>query len=150
MLTPAQRDQIVSILDAADDLTVATVRPDGWPQATTVSFVNDGMKIYFGAWSKSQKTQNITRDPRVSITVNAPYKSWDKIRGVSLAGRARRVQDTQEMQRIFTLMVEKFPQIGQFVKGGADVEMALFCVEPSVVSVLDYSQGFGHAELMSA
>lgn len=149
MLTSAQRDQIVSILDAADDLTVATVRADGWPHATTVSFVNDGLKIYFGTWSKSQKTQNITRDPRVSMTVNAPYKTWEAIRGVSLAGHARRVTDAGEMQRIFTLMVEKFPQIGQFVKSD-DVEMALFCVDPEIVSVLDYSQGFGHTELATA
>ncbi len=55
MLTPAQREQIIAILDAADDLTIATIRHDGYPQATTVSFVNDGLAIYFGTGTESQK-----------------------------------------------------------------------------------------------
>lgn len=149
MFNAAQREQIVAILDASVDLTVATVRPDGWPQATTVSFVNDGAKIYFGTWSKSQKAENLARDPRVSLTVNPPYKDWSDIRGLSLAGRARRVTDACELGSVFELMQKKFPQIGQFVKPD-DTEMALFCIEPEVVSILDYKQGFGHTELAIA
>jgi len=42
-------------------------------------------------------------------------------------------------------MVSKFPQIGQFLKAD-DVEMALYRVDPEVVSILDYAQGFGHTE----
>lgn len=149
MFTPAQREQIVTILNASNDLTIATLRPDGWPQATTVSFVNNGATIYFGTWSKSQKAANISIDPRVSITVNAPYQDWNGIRGVSLAGRARRVTDAAELRAVFELMLKRFPQIGQFVKPD-DVEMALYRVDPEVVSILDYAQGFGHTELATA
>mgnify|MGYP001815075172 CR=1 FL=1 len=52
----AIRKQVVSITDDIDDLTIATVRKDGYPQATTVSYVNDGLTIYFGTTSDSQKT----------------------------------------------------------------------------------------------
>ncbi len=149
MLSQAQRTQIATVLASASDLTVATNRADGWPQATTVSYVADGTTIYFGTWAKSQKAQNITRDPRVSIAITAPYASWDAIRGVSLAGRAKRVTDATELERVFQLMVGKFPQIGQFVQAG-DVEMALFRVDPEVVSILDYSKGFGHTEFAAA
>lgn len=149
MFTPEQHKQIVEILDAADDLTIATNRADGWPQATTVSYVNDGEKIYFGTWVKSQKTENMTRDPRVSATVNAPYRDWNGIRGLSLAGRARRVTDAAEMSRVFDLMRNKFPQVGQFVKAD-DAEMALFRIDPAVVSILDYAKGFGRTELVTA
>jgi hypothetical protein len=31
------REEILSILKASGEMTVATVRPDGYPQATTVS-----------------------------------------------------------------------------------------------------------------
>jgi nitroimidazol reductase NimA-like FMN-containing flavoprotein (pyridoxamine 5'-phosphate oxidase superfamily) len=86
MLTPAHRDQIVSILDAAADLTIATNRPDGYPQATTVSFVNDGDKIYFGTGAKAQKAQNIARDDRISIAITDPYRTWDDIRACRSAG----------------------------------------------------------------
>jgi hypothetical protein len=32
----AIRDQIISIIDDVDDMTIATVREDGYPQASTV------------------------------------------------------------------------------------------------------------------
>jgi len=145
MFTNSQRQQIASVLGVANDLAIATVRPDGWPQVTTVSYVADGTRIYFGTWSKSQKAQNIARDPRVSITVTAPYTDWGGIRGLSLGGHAVRVTEGAELSRVFELMVSKFPQIGQFVKAD-DVEMALFRVDPEIVSILDYAQGFGHTE----
>lgn len=149
MLTKDQREAVVAILNASSDLAIATVRADGWPQATTVSFVNDGQSIYFGTWAKSQKAANIARDARVSITVNAPYKEWNGIRGLSLAGHARRVSDGAELARVFQLMLKKFPQVGQFVNA-EDAEMAIFRIDPEIVSILDYTQGFGHTELATA
>jgi len=145
MFTNPQRQQIAAVLALANDLAIATNRDDGWPQVTTVSFVADGTRIYFGTWTKSQKAINIGRDPRVAISVTAPYADWSSIRGVSLSGRAVRVTDAAELGRVFELMTSKFPQIGQFVQA-ADAEMALFRVDPEVVSILDYSQGFGHTE----
>ena len=35
-------------------MTVATNRPDGWPQATTVGYVNDGLTLYFLCDPESQ------------------------------------------------------------------------------------------------
>lgn len=150
MLSTSQRDQIVSIINDAADLTIATVRADGWPQATTVSYVNDGLTLYFGTWVKSQKTTNLTRDPRVSLTINLPYQTWDQIRGLSMSGKAHRVREPAELERIFQLMIGKFPQTGQFLKGSADVEMALFRIDIEHISVLDYTQGFGHTEEVTA
>lgn len=149
MFEPSQRQQIAGILGAATDLAIATVRPDGWPQVTTVSFVSDGTHIYFGTWAKSQKAANIARDPRVSITVTPPYTDWSNIRGLSLGGRAVRVAEGGELSRVFELMLGKFPQIGQFLKSD-DVEMALYRVDPEFVSILDYAQGFGHTESAAA
>ena len=52
----ATHTKIRSIIDNADDMTIATIRPDRFPQATTVSFVNDDLTIYFGSDADSQKT----------------------------------------------------------------------------------------------
>ena len=150
MLTPAQRDFIVSIIDDAVDLTIATVRADGWPQATVVSFACDGLAVYFGTSTQSQKAQNIGRDDRVSATINPPYgDDWNTIRGLSIGGRARRVTDADELTRVGALMMKKFPQIAQFVDFGAGMEMAIFRIDAEVISVLDYSKGFGHVEQLT-
>jgi nitroimidazol reductase NimA-like FMN-containing flavoprotein (pyridoxamine 5'-phosphate oxidase superfamily) len=147
MLTPAQRDLAVYVLSAAADLTIATQSADGYPQATTVSFVSDGLKIYFGAGAQSQKAQNIARDNRVSLAVTAPYKSWDDIRGVSLGSRAVKVIDAAETQKMGALMAKKFPEAAKYMDAFPQFEMVVYRVDAEVVSLLDYSQGFGHSEL---
>lgn len=146
-MTPFERDKIVSIIAAAADFTIATVRPDGWPQCTTVSFVNDGFKLYFGTWSKSQKAQNLAACDKVAVTIDLPYKTWKDIRGLSLNGHARKVEDAAELARVGELMFKKFPQLAEFVNADAP-DMAMFRIDPEIVSVLDYTQGFGHTELV--
>jgi general stress protein 26 len=150
MLTSAQNQKIVSILDAADDMSVATNRADGYPQATVVSFVNDGLAIYFGTWSQSQKAKNIARDDRVSVAITDPYKSWNDIKGVSIGGRARKVSDAAELSSVGAIMMKKFPQIAAFAETMQETEMAIFRIDAEVISILDYSKGFGSTELCDA
>lgn len=38
-------------------MTIATIRDDGYPQATVVGFVHDGLTIYFGSDRNSQKAR---------------------------------------------------------------------------------------------
>ena len=142
------KEQIVSIINDTDDMTIATVRPDGFPQATTVSFMNDGMIIYFGTSADSQKAVNIAACDKVSLTVNRPYKTWNEIVGLSLGGTASRVTDPEEYQNVVDLMFRKFPQIPEYAPMDDSVDLAIFRVDPVVISVLDYRKGFGHTELV--
>lgn len=143
------KDQIISIIDDVDDLTIATVREDGYPQATTVSYVNDGMAIYFGTSAEAQKAKNIARCNKVSLTINRPYKSWSEIESLSIGGRASRVTDPKEEARVGEFMFGKFPQIRDYVDLGDSIgELVLFRIDPEVISLLDYAKGFGHTETM--
>ena len=128
-MDPVLRDEIISILDNAIDMTIATVREDGYPQATTVSYANDGLKIYFGCGAESQKAKNLARDNKVSVTVNLPYSSWNDIRGLSFGGTAERVSDPQEMDQVGRLMFEKFPQIAGYAPAELE-EIVLFGLRP--------------------
>jgi nitroimidazol reductase NimA-like FMN-containing flavoprotein (pyridoxamine 5'-phosphate oxidase superfamily) len=147
MSLDALRSRIVDVLAHCDDITIATIRPDGYPQATTVSYVSDGMNIYFGTNANSQKARNLAACDKVSATVNKPYRTWDEILGVSLGGRARLLTDKAEMARAGVLMLKKFPQIGKYMPEDPG-SLALFRIAPTVVSLLDYSKGFGHTDLL--
>ena len=143
----ALEQEIVSILDEANDMTIATVREDGYPQATTVSYVNDGLTIYFGCGASSQKAKNLARNPKVSLTVNLPYTSWHDIRALSIGGKAERMTDPGQISKLGQLMLDKFPQIAQYAP--TEVEsIDLFKIIPEIVSLLDYRKGFGHADLV--
>jgi len=143
------KQKIISILDAGQDLTLATLREDGYPQATVVSYASDGLDIYVGTAAQSQKARNIARDGRISATITLPYGDWDQIRGVSFGGRAHAVTDPDEQLRMGGLFMRKFPQIAKYVH--ADLGPgAFFRLEPEVISVLDYSLGFGHTDQVRA
>src|SRR6516162_10458115 len=107
-------DRCLSRVKGASDMTIATIRPDGYPQATTVSYVSDGLTIYFGCAAESQKAQNIAYNNKVSLTVTLPYFSWEGIRGLSMGGMAKSVTDMNEINRVSELMLRKFPQILQY------------------------------------
>jgi nitroimidazol reductase NimA-like FMN-containing flavoprotein (pyridoxamine 5'-phosphate oxidase superfamily) len=47
-----------------------TLRPDGWPQATTVGYVNEDLTLYFLCGLDCQKAANLARDDRVSLTID--------------------------------------------------------------------------------
>ena len=144
---PALRDQIITILDGARDMTIATMREDGYPQATTVSYVHDELTIYFGCGVSSQKAINIGRHSKVSLAINLPYSNWHEIRGLSLAGRAFLVKDPTEREKIRQLLLQKFQQVAQYASSGS-VDVVHFRITPAVVSILDYSKGIGHTEFI--
>lgn len=144
------KSQILAIMDAHRIMTVATLRPDGWPQTTTVGFAHEDLTIYFLCGLESQKAKNLARDPRVSITIDHDEPQVMKITGISLAGRAKRIEDPKEAERVMGLLIARYPQQsqspGELPPASA---VAIFEVRPIVISVLDYAKGFGHAELVT-
>ncbi len=147
-MDPALRDEVLAILDGANDMTLATIRPDGYPQATTVSYAHDGLTLYFGCAGVSQKARNLARNGNVSLTINLPYANWGEIRGLSVGGRATQVNDPREAERAAQLLARKFPEgVAEYASEGLP-GIVFFQVTPEVMSVLDYRKGFGHTDLV--
>jgi hypothetical protein len=129
-------------------MTLATVRADGYPQATTVTFVNEGLKIVFGCREHSQKAANLARNRKVSATINLPFETWSEIRGLSIGGLARRVSDKKEADRLSRLLLQRSPDAGEFASYGI-VGVAIFTIEAKVITMLDYRKGVGHSTLVT-
>jgi nitroimidazol reductase NimA-like FMN-containing flavoprotein (pyridoxamine 5'-phosphate oxidase superfamily) len=145
----AIKREILSILDQRRIMTVATLRPDGWPQATTVGYANDGLVLYFLCGQDSQKAANLALDDRVSLTIDDDPPQVIQIKGLSMAAHARLVTDPAEIEKAGRLLLAKYPpQIGAPpIPSAADV--SIFRVTPIVISVLDYAKGFGHTDLVT-
>jgi general stress protein 26 len=128
-------------------MTVATVCHDGWPQATTVVYANDGPNLYFGCDLDSQKVWNISRCKKVSVAIDGDDKDWTRLKGLSLAATAKVLIDPKEIDRALTLLGRKFPALSG--SGRPDPsETAVVKLQPKVISVIDYERGFGHTELV--
>src|ERR1700758_844343 len=101
------RGKILTLLDAHRIMTVATLRPDGWPQATTVGYANDGLTLYFLCGLNSQKAANLTRDNRLSLTIDDDSSQLMEISGLSMAARAEAVVDASEGEKALRILMEK-------------------------------------------
>jgi PPOX class probable F420-dependent enzyme len=78
----------VRLLNAPNFATVATVMPDGGPEATVVWIESDAEHVYFNTAMHRLKARNLARDPRVAVTVFDPSEPYA---GVAIRGRAELV-----------------------------------------------------------
>ncbi len=122
---------VVALLDSQRLMSLAVNRPDGWPQVTTVGYVNEGLNLYFMVGRESQKHANIARDPRVSIAVRSESEQGDAV-GVSLAGRAVEVLDPVQVERLNERVIARYPGVRLYAPSGDSV--ALYHVAPRIVS----------------
>ena len=142
--------KILTLLDQHRIMTIATLRPDGWPQATTVGYVNEGLTLYFLCGLDSQKAANLARDDRVSLTIDHDTPELMAITGLSMAARAQAVTDPAEAEKVLRMLPLKYPeQTSLPVKMPTAADVRIFRVTPVVISVLDYSKGFGHTDLVT-
>lgn len=145
------REKILSLLERHRIMTLATVRPDGWPQATTVGFAHEGMTLYFLCGPHSQKAQNLAHDDRVSLTIDHDESQVMRIEGLSMAAHARLVADREEAKKAVALLMAQYPSQEGIDMAPPDSEhLAVFRVVPLVISVIDYTKGFAHTDLVTA
>lgn len=144
------RKKILILLDQHRIMTIATLRPDGWPQATTVGYVNEGLTLYFLCGLDSQKAANLARDDRVSLTIDHDTPDLMAITGLSMAAHAQAVIDWAEAEKVLRMLPLKYPeQAKPPVPMPTPDDVRIFRVTPKVISVLDYSKGFGHTDLVT-
>jgi nitroimidazol reductase NimA-like FMN-containing flavoprotein (pyridoxamine 5'-phosphate oxidase superfamily) len=144
------KQKILRLLDQHRIMTVATLRPDGWPQATTVGYVNEGLTLYFLCGLDSQKAKNLAQDDRVSLTIDHDTSDLMGITGLSMAGHAVAVKDRAEAEKVLRMLPSKYPDSAPPpIPMPTPDQIRLFRVTPTVISVLDYSKGFGHTDLVT-
>ncbi len=144
------RRKILTLLDQHRIMTVATLRPDGWPQATTVGYVNEGLTLYFLCGPDSQKAKNLALDDRISLTIDHDTPDLMTITGLSMAAHAHVVEDRAEAEKVLRMLPLKYPDAPPLpLKMPGPEDIRVFRVTPMVISVLDYTKGFGHTDLVT-
>ena len=144
---------IVEHLKKHNGGTLSTVREDGTPQASGITYVNDGLVVYFAMDPDSQKKKNVDRNPNVGLAIFKDYYRWDRARAVQLAGQCLPVTDKDEIAKIETKIVEKFPWVigyASVMEWAARVgPVPYYKIAPRTVAYLDYRKfGFNQYELL--
>jgi PPOX class probable F420-dependent enzyme len=97
MLGTSEQDAFVSRSVAA---LVTTLRADGSPASSMVSFARKGDSLYFSTTIHRLKGKTLARDPRASITIVNPHEPWSF---VSVEGRVTIHKDNPLDLRDFCL-----------------------------------------------
>lgn len=138
----------LSLLAEQKYMTIATVCADGWPQASTVAYVNERFNVYFLISRTSRKYKNITADGRVSIAVRSDVTLPAMIKGLSMSARSYEVRDEPYRSRFLGKLSVRHP--GFFDVKSIDFDTsALFQATPIIVSVIDYAQNLGHSDILT-
>ena len=140
--------KILEILAARGVKAMATLRSDGWPQATTVSYVSRGLIPYGLVSRTSQKFGNISLDDRVSICIGAETAAPSNILGLSMSARAIESRDEPYRSEMLACLSARRP--GYFDPKALDMDSsALIRVLPEAISIIDYAKGLGHTYIVT-
>lgn len=80
--------------------------------------------------------------------VGRDFEDPSQIKALSIAANASEVRDPRQRERAIDLILDRHPALAKL--GRPDPEhsavMRAYC---SIVTILDYSKGFGHADLLT-
>lgn len=142
-LKPVMTHKMLSILEQGREATLATLRPDGWPQATVINYVNDDKRLYFDCLVASQKALNIAQDDRISLALIVPYDASGPILGLSLTGHAKLVDAPADRAQVISLWKVRYPYMRERLEQDL-CEFAFYAITPTAISFPDYAAGLGH------
>jgi nitroimidazol reductase NimA-like FMN-containing flavoprotein (pyridoxamine 5'-phosphate oxidase superfamily) len=147
-MSPEQKSLILTIMDRYRVMSLATLRPDGWPLATSVAYGNDGMVLYFLAEATSQKIANLKRDNRAALTINPEKYDILTLEALNLAATAEFLTDQNEIAKAFDLIMRKSEDYIEALPPPDASFINFVRITPKIISLIDYNKGNGHHDIL--
>jgi len=99
--------EVGNFLGEERTVTMCTMHPDGSIHAVAMwyAFLEGNLAVETKA--KSQKVQNLRRDPRLTFLVEAGDR-YEELRGVETVGRARIIEDPDDIWKFGVSMWERY------------------------------------------
>ena len=125
------------------DLQVASINRDGTPHLVTMWYLVQDGAVGFWTYGKSQKVLNLRRDPRVTVLV-ATGARYEELRGVSIAGRAEIVEESDALLAFGLRLQERYwgavDDVARAGVGKQATKRVLVLVHPESVVSWDHSK----------
>lgn len=136
-------EELEDFLASNMKVQVATNGPDGHPHLTTLFYVMIDGQMFFWTYGKSQKIQNLRRDPRITCLVE-DGTDYFELRGATISGKARLIEDYDQLVdlggRVATVMANgaDLGELGdQIVRQQARKRVGVI-VEPEKIASWDH------------
>jgi PPOX class probable F420-dependent enzyme len=100
-------DEVRTYLEQHRTMNIATIGPSGMPHVVAMWYALIDGEIWFETKSRSQKAQNLRRDPRITCLLEDGH-TYDALRGVSIEGRATIVEDPDQLWAVGVSVWERY------------------------------------------
>lgn len=137
-------EEIDAFLREERTATMCSIHPDGSIHAVAMwyGFLDGVLTVETKA--KSQKVQNLKRDPRLTVLVEAG-ESYDQLRGVELVGKGRIVEDPERVWELGISVWERY--IGPYDESQRDGLAAMLNKRVLVTIDVDKVVSWDHRKL---
>ncbi|MBK6856466.1 MAG: TIGR03618 family F420-dependent PPOX class oxidoreductase [Microthrixaceae bacterium] len=103
-------DEVREFLEGRHTLNVATHNHDGTVHLVAMWYGFLDGDIAFETFAKSQKVQNLRRDPRITVLVE-DGDQYENLRGVEMVGRAEIVEDHETIMEVARGVLRRYHDI---------------------------------------
>jgi uncharacterized protein YhbP (UPF0306 family) len=146
----AQR--IGSFFAAHHVLSLATTSVSS-PHAVSLFYACDGLALVWLSDRDSRHSRDIEANNNVAATVAPDYSDFAVIRGVQIAGTARRIVKEHQRTRHLALLEARYPFLKQLPTAPIELrqayaQTAVYRLEPLRIVLIDNTKGFGHKETL--
>lgn len=143
--------RIETFLDAHHVMTLATVG-DAGAHAASLMYARACFTLQWTSDPQSRHSQHLERDARVTATVAPDYADFRVIRGLQIAGRARRL-DGRAAEEARAALVARYAFLAELAAGppklrAAFEKAAFYAVVPERITLIDNARGFGHKDTL--
>ncbi len=120
-------DALRLLRDGKNLATIATIMPDGSPQATVVWIDTDGEHVIFNTAEGRVKTNNLRRDPRVAVAVVNAENPYEQ---VTIRGRVTEMTHEGADAHIDAL-AKKYLGIDEYPNHQPDEQRVIVKISPA-------------------
>jgi uncharacterized protein YhbP (UPF0306 family) len=145
-------EEIKSFLAAHHVMSLATCGAAG-AHAANLFYACDELALVWVSEPDTRHSQDIEVDSRVAATVAPDYSDFAAIRGVQIAGAARRIMAADERARHVAVLEARYSFLRQLATGPlklreAFARTAVYRLQPAHIVLIDNTKWFGHKETL--
>jgi PPOX class probable F420-dependent enzyme len=113
--------EVEEFLHGRHTLNVATMNHDGTIHLVAMWYGFIDGDIVFETFAKSQKVQNLRRNPAITVLVE-DGETYDQLRGVELVGQGEVIEDTEQIMEIARGVLRRYHDLEEKdVEGAAEL-----------------------------
>ncbi len=143
------RRDIEAFLAAHHVMSLATVAGGSAVHAASLFYALDGLALLWTSDPAVRHSLQLKANQSVAATVAPDCADFLAVRGVQIAGTARRLRDDAEVERAGRLMRQRYPFLDRLASGPpalreAYAKAAWYRLDPERITLIDNARGFGH------